>query len=196
MTVGPTDPGGPAAPGAAGPAGELCGRVDALCRAAAPPHLPPGGPVAAALAAVRLRLAEPGLRIAVGRRMNAGKSTLVNALLGRRLAATECTTLVAWFRDGVQNRLEVCRTDGRRYHMPGRASAAPLPRGALSQGSAPWRETARAAPHHGAVSPEQACRSGQFTRSTRARRIRFLPGSRTLSKAALLSRTQLPEGPF
>ncbi len=30
----------------------------------------------------------------------------------------------------------------------------------------------------------------------RARRIRFLPGSRTLSKAALLSRTQLPEGPL
>ncbi len=34
------------------------------------------------------------------------------------------------------------------------------------------------------------------TRSMRARRIRFLPGSRTLSKAALFSRTQLPDGPF
>ncbi|MFD4869385.1 GTPase [Streptomyces sp. NPDC058412] len=103
-------------------AGELCGRVDALCGAAAP-YLPPDAPVASVLAAVRLRLAEPGLRIAVGGRMNAGKSTLVNALLGRRLAATgatECTTLVAWFRGGVQNRLEVRRTDGRRYHVPGR----------------------------------------------------------------------------
>ncbi|KJY20872.1 MULTISPECIES: dynamin family protein [unclassified Streptomyces] len=139
MTFGPTDPTGPAgptAPAAAGPAGELCGRVDALCRAAAP-HLPPGGPVAAALAAVRLRLAEPGLRIAVGGRMNAGKSTLVNALLGRRLAATgatECTTLVAWFRDGVQNRLEVRRTDGRRYHVPGRPGGG-IPRDVTLLGS-------------------------------------------------------------
>ncbi|KOU96650.1 dynamin family protein [Streptomyces sp. XY533] len=136
MTSVPTGPAGPAAPAAAGPAGELCGRVDALCRAAAP-HLPPGGPVATALTAVRLRLAEPGLRIAVGGRMNAGKSTLVNALLGRRLAATgatECTTLVAWFRAGVQNRLEVRRTDGRRYHVPGRPGGG-IPRDVTLLGS-------------------------------------------------------------
>ncbi|MEU6297744.1 GTPase [Streptomyces erythrochromogenes] len=140
MTVGPTDPAGSTGPtgpaAAAGPTGELCGRVDALCRAAAP-HLPPDGPLAAVLAAVRLRLAEPGLRIAVGGRMNAGKSTLVNALLGRRLAATgatECTTLVAWFRGGVQNRLEVRRTDGRRYHVPGRPGGG-IPRDVTLLGS-------------------------------------------------------------
>ncbi|MFJ9548163.1 dynamin family protein [Streptomyces erythrochromogenes] len=134
MTTGPT---GFTSPTEAGPTGGLCGRVDALCRVAAP-HLPPGGPVAAALAAVRLRLAEPGLRIAVGGRMNAGKSTLVNALLGRRLAATgatECTTLVAWFRGGVQNRLEVRRTDGRRYHVPGRPGGG-IPRDVTLLGSA------------------------------------------------------------
>ncbi|MFD6112523.1 GTPase [Streptomyces yangpuensis] len=143
MTVGPTShtshtgPTGPTgSASAAEPVGELCGRVDALCRAAVP-HLPPDGPVAAALAAVRQRLAEPGLRIAVGGRMNAGKSTLVNALLGRRLAATgatECTTLVAWFRGGVQNRLEVRRTDGRRYHVPGRPGGG-IPRDPALLGS-------------------------------------------------------------
>ncbi|MFD5881374.1 GTPase [Streptomyces yangpuensis] len=140
MTVGPTSHTSPTGPtgsaSAAEPVGELCGRVDALCRAAVP-HLPPDGPVAAALAAVRQRLAEPGLRIAVGGRMNAGKSTLVNALLGRRLAATgatECTTLVAWFRGGVQNRLEVRRTDGRRYHVPGRPGGG-IPRDPALLGS-------------------------------------------------------------
>ncbi len=30
----------------------------------------------------------------------------------------------------------------------------------------------------------------------RALRIRFLPGSRTLSKAELFNSTQLPDGPF
>ncbi|MFF3674442.1 dynamin family protein [Streptomyces sp. NPDC002120] len=136
MTAHLTDPTDSVGPAAVGSAGELCGRADALCRAAAP-HLPPGAPVAAVLAAVRLRLAEPGLRIAVGGRMNAGKSTLVNALLGRRLAATgatECTTLVAWFRGGVQNRLEVRRTDGRRYHVPGRPGGG-IPRDVTLLGS-------------------------------------------------------------
>ena len=116
------------AAGGAGPDGELCGRVAALCQECAP-RLPPGA-AADAVRAVRLRLAEPALRIAVGGRMNAGKSTLVNALLGRRLAATaatECTMLVAWFREGVQNRIEVRRTDGRRYHVPGRPGGG-LPR--------------------------------------------------------------------
>ncbi|NJP45659.1 GTPase [Actinacidiphila epipremni] len=116
-----------AAPGPAGTAtaggpalGELCARVMALCDTAAP--LLPAGPAADAVAAVRQRLGERTLRVAVGGRMNAGKSTLVNALLGRRLAATaatECTMLVAWFRRGVQNGIEVRRVDGRTYRVPG-----------------------------------------------------------------------------
>lgn len=113
----------------AGPAaGELCGRVLRLCESAQP--LLPPGPTADAVAAVRERLGERTLRIAVGGRMNAGKSTLVNALLGRRLAATaatECTMLVAWFRRGVQNRVEVRRTDGRVYHVGG-APGGGIPR--------------------------------------------------------------------
>ncbi|MFF4835974.1 dynamin family protein [Streptomyces sp. NPDC001315] len=100
--------------------GELCARVLRLCDTAEP--LLPPGPAADSVAAVRQRLGERTLRVAVGGRMNAGKSTLVNALLGRRLAATaatECTMLVAWFRRGVQNRIEVRRTDGRTYHVRG-----------------------------------------------------------------------------
>ncbi|WP_030393024.1 dynamin family protein [Kitasatospora purpeofusca] len=83
--------------------------------------LPPGPP-AAAVRAARERLAGRTLRIAVGGRMNAGKSTLVNALLGRRLAAsaaTECTTVVAWFRPGPLNRIQVRHRDGTAHWRPG-----------------------------------------------------------------------------
>lgn len=55
--------------------------------------------------------------------------------------------------------------------------------------------TARPVPRRSIDGPESTL-VAQRTRSMRARRIRFLPGSRTLSKAALFSRTQLPEGPF
>ena len=54
------------------------------------------------LAAVRERLDEP-LRVAVAGRVKAGKSTLLNALVGERLAPTdagECTRIVTWYEDG------------------------------------------------------------------------------------------------
>jgi Dynamin family len=54
------------------------------------------------LAAVRDRLDEP-LRVAVAGRVKAGKSTLLNALVGERLAPTdagECTRVVTWYQDG------------------------------------------------------------------------------------------------
>jgi hypothetical protein len=61
------------------------------------------------------RLGTP-LRLAVGGRLKAGKSTLVNALVGMRVAATnvgECTKVVAWFRYGDRDRMEVHGRDGR-----------------------------------------------------------------------------------
>jgi len=54
------------------------------------------------LTAVRERLDEP-LRVAVAGRVKAGKSTLLNALVGERLAPTdagECTRVVTWYQDG------------------------------------------------------------------------------------------------
>jgi hypothetical protein len=67
------------------------------------------------------RLGEPRIRVAVGGRMNAGKSTLVNALLQERLAATgatETTRLVTWFRHGHQARVRVHRRDGTERVLP------------------------------------------------------------------------------
>ncbi|MCA2216645.1 dynamin family protein [Jidongwangia harbinensis] len=68
------------------------------------------------VAAVRRALAEP-LRVAVVGRVKAGKSTLVNALVGRRIAPTaagECTRVVTWYRYGAPDRAELVLTDGRR----------------------------------------------------------------------------------
>jgi hypothetical protein len=52
--------------------------------------------------ALRSRLGGP-LRIAIVGRVKAGKSTLLNALVGQRLAPTdagECTRIVTWYADG------------------------------------------------------------------------------------------------
>lgn len=61
-----------------------------------------GTPSGARLLAVRARLDEP-LRVAIAGRVKSGKSTLLNALIGERLAPTdagECTRIVTWYLDG------------------------------------------------------------------------------------------------
>ncbi|MFT4188702.1 MAG: dynamin family protein [Aeromicrobium sp.] len=74
-------------------------RVDALLRqveAVASPEVK-------AVAACRLAALHDPLRLAVVGRVKAGKSTLVNALIGRRIAPTragECTRVVTWFEFG------------------------------------------------------------------------------------------------
>lgn len=91
----------------------LCERLRGVCDRALS-ELPPGA-AWETVTAVRSRLAEDVLRVAVGGRMNAGKSTLVNALLGEPLAATdatECTKLVTWFRYGPVNLVRLRFTDG------------------------------------------------------------------------------------
>ena len=58
-----------------------------------------GSPAAGRLEAARARLDEP-LRVAVAGKVKAGKSTLLNALVGERLAPTdagECTRVVTWY---------------------------------------------------------------------------------------------------
>ncbi len=62
----------------------------------------------------RSSLGEP-LRLAVVGRVSSGKSTLVNALVRRRIAPTsagECTRVVTWYRFGAPDRAELHLTDG------------------------------------------------------------------------------------
>jgi hypothetical protein len=97
---------------------ECCDRADA--------SLPPGR-AKATVASVRERLREDLLRVAVGGRLNAGKSTMVNALLGQKLAATdatECTKLVSWFKFGLINEVVIQCKDGQQVVLPAQPLAS------------------------------------------------------------------------
>lgn len=123
------------------PPSPLCDQLTALCTEAVR-RLGPGAE-RDAVAAVRDRLTERILRVAVGGRLNAGKSTLVNALLGQRLAATgstECTMVVAWFRDHHQNRVLVRPVRGEPYYVP------PAPGGAIPRDLRPPGERSQPLP--------------------------------------------------
>lgn len=66
------------------------------------------------------RLAEP-LRVAIAGIVKAGKSTLLNALLGERIAPTdagECTRVVTWYRYGDTPSITLHLVDGGRRRMP------------------------------------------------------------------------------
>ena len=79
-----------------------------------------GGPTQAAVRDVQRRLGEP-LRVAIAGRLKSGKSTLVNSLIGRRVAQTEvgeCTRLVTQFRYGTSDRVDVVKRDGSRASLP------------------------------------------------------------------------------
>ena len=61
------------------------------------------------------------LQVVVAGRISSGKSTLVNALIGRRVAPTavgECTHLVTRFSYGTVDRIEVVLRDGGRQALP------------------------------------------------------------------------------
>jgi hypothetical protein len=81
----------------------------------------PAGPGPAGIVAgVRASLDEP-LRVAVVGRVKAGKSTLVNALVGRAVAPTaagECTRIVTWYRYGSPDRAELELRSGERRVLP------------------------------------------------------------------------------
>jgi GTP-binding protein EngB required for normal cell division len=77
------------------------------------------GPAAAELRTVLAGLSGP-LRVAIAGRRNAGKSTLINALLGELAAPTdrlECTRLVAWYRHDDYDHARVVTRDGSEHDI-------------------------------------------------------------------------------
>ena len=98
-------------------AGPLSARVAALCAESGPRLV---GAARSNVADVQRRLGEP-LRVAIAGRLKSGKSTLVNSLIGRRVAQTEvgeCTRLVTQFRYGTSDRVDVVRRDNSRSSLP------------------------------------------------------------------------------
>jgi GTPase SAR1 family protein len=68
---------------------------------------------------IRERLHGP-LRVAIAGRVKAGKSTLLNALVGERLAPTdagECTRLVTWYQDGLTYDVQAVSRDGASHGL-------------------------------------------------------------------------------
>jgi hypothetical protein len=77
-------------------------------------------PAVARLAEQRQRLDEP-LRVALVGRVKAGKSTLLNALVGARIAPTdagECTRVVTLYRNGPTPRIVLHDTSGDQRLLP------------------------------------------------------------------------------
>lgn len=61
------------------------------------------------------------LRVAIAGRIKAGKSTLLNAIIGQAAAATdatECTRVVTWYVDGTAYLAHALSTDGSRRQVP------------------------------------------------------------------------------
>ena len=97
--------------------GPLSASVASLCRQLQPQV---SRRTAAGFAEVLRRLESP-LQVAVAGRIKSGKSTLVNALIGRRVAPTdigECTRLVTRFQYGTVDRLELVLHDGGTRVIP------------------------------------------------------------------------------
>src|SRR3954463_8710066 len=94
--------------------GPLSEQVARVCDAAAGAHAAEQG------RRRRRRLDQP-LRVAFAGRLKAGKSTLVNAVVGRRIAPTEageCTRVGTGFRYGTAARGDVGRRGGPRTSLP------------------------------------------------------------------------------
>ena len=96
----------------------LLSEVDALVREAVAAYA--GTPQEPELQALSVRLGEP-LRVAIAGRVKAGKSTLLNALVGQELAPTdagESTRIVTWYRNGVRYRGTLYPDDGAPVDVP------------------------------------------------------------------------------
>jgi ribosome biogenesis GTPase A len=72
------------------------------------------------IAGLEQRLREP-LRLAIAGMVKAGKSTLLNALLGEQIAPTdtaECTRVVTWYRYSATPTITMHPRDGQPQRMP------------------------------------------------------------------------------
>jgi hypothetical protein len=81
-----------------------------------------------ALRAIRERMEGP-LRVAIAGRVKAGKSTLLNALVGERLAPTdagECTRLISWYRKGTGYEVSALLRSGDERTLSFRRSGGAL----------------------------------------------------------------------
>ena len=103
--------------------------------------------------------ARGAVRVAVGGRVSAGKSTLVNALLGQRVlvaGAGEVTRVVTWLRYGDVDDAVAVLDDGRRCRL----------RSARAGRCRPTSESTRAA-SSGSTSASTTARSSMSSTSTR-----------------------------
>ncbi|WP_210505853.1 dynamin family protein [Naasia sp. SYSU D00057] len=96
----------------------------------------------ATLRGYRARLQEP-LRVALAGMVKAGKSTLLNAIIGEEIAPTdagECTRVVTWYRYGHTPRVTLVPVAGEPRSLPVRRTDGRL---ALELGGTPPEEVAR-----------------------------------------------------
>jgi hypothetical protein len=97
---------------------QLLDRVRALLRRAL--RELPDPSARSVLVGALARLDEP-LRVAIAGKVKAGKSTLLNAMVGEELAPTdagECTRIVTWYRDGPSYRVQLHLVDGPPEQRP------------------------------------------------------------------------------
>lgn len=87
-----------------------------------------GTPAESSVSEIVQRLHEP-LRVAIAGRVKAGKSTLLNALIGDDLAPTdagECTRIVTWYRHSHTCRVTAVGRDGVSRQLPFDRADGPL----------------------------------------------------------------------
>lgn len=100
-----------------GPA-DLARRVSDVLAVAA--EVTAGGAFEAEVSALRERFDGP-LRVAIAGRVKAGKSTLINALVGERLAPTdagECTRVITYYREGLGYEVTAVLRTGEGERLP------------------------------------------------------------------------------